>query len=40
MSAQVIIQREDGVARVVIDHAEKSNALTGALLVELYQARE
>ena len=40
MSAQVIIQREDGVARVVIDHAAKSNALTGALLVELYEALE
>ncbi|MBI3373984.1 MAG: enoyl-CoA hydratase/isomerase family protein [Betaproteobacteria bacterium] len=40
MSAQVIIQREDGVARVVIDHAAKANALTGALLVELYDALE
>ena len=40
MSAQVIIQRENGIARVVIDHAEKSNALTGALLVELYEVLE
>ena len=40
MSAQVIIEREDGIARVVVDHAAKANALSGDLLVALYQALE
>ena len=40
MNASIEVQREGDVVRVVIDHAAKSNALTGALLEEFYAVLE
>jgi enoyl-CoA hydratase/carnithine racemase len=40
MTARILVQRERGVVRVVFDHAAKGNALTSALLEELFAVLE
>lgn len=40
MNASIAVQRERDVVRVVIDHAAKANALTGALLEEFHAVLE